>query len=101
MRENATKWYHQTMARLQIGIESSNKDLRMTPVDKPMPPEIEAHARALVAWIDSVDIQPSDGEADFAVSVEHNIRIFGIRIPIKFGGNMFFRIKEEDDEDGS
>lgn len=82
------------MARLQIGIQTTKPMAsRLTPIDRGgLPKNVEDAARLLIAWIDKGDVQPGDGEADFAVDQEVHLPILG---NVDVEGTIFLKLRDD------
>jgi hypothetical protein len=86
------------MPRLQIGLEldvsgDAKPEIRLTPVDLEMPPDIAVHARKLVMWLDSRDPQPKDGEADVPFRAKVPVGGF-VKVDVPVKGNFFLKVRE-------
>lgn len=91
------------MDRLQLGFEvNTDKDpeyeIRITPVDIELPPHIALAAKAVEAYLDSLDAHPGDGEADIAVKkkipVKINLYITKLNTTYELDGNIFLNVKD-------
>ncbi len=90
--------------RIQIGYEhfkDGRRDLRLTPIDEAIPgipPAAMDLLEVLIGMLDLSDVQPGDGEFDFAIQgkmgdlVRSRIPAIGRFLPTD-GANGFFRIR--------
>lgn len=97
--------------RLQIGFEANlDKDaemeIRVTPVDREAPDNVIEAAETIVAWMDMMDAQPGDGEADVNIGnpldkipgqgralVNGLLRLVNKGQEVTFKGNVFIKVK--------
>lgn len=85
---------------IQIGYESKEEGVRLTPIDQKIGISKEAAAliKILVLAVDGRDEQPGDGEIDVALSpsivrqIKSKIPVLGALIPDE--GNLFLRFKD-------
>ena len=99
--------------RLQIGFEANldndaEMEIRVTPADLTnVPPKVIQAARTLIGYFDLFDVQPGDGEADFAVGdltkaapkgvapvLSGILRFANGGKEVAFKGNIFLKVKD-------